>query len=220
MNGGANEMDPKARYAKERTISRQNRTAVILETAERVFTLKGIDKTTMQDIAMEANIGIATLFRYFPKKEKLIVAVATKLLEPTLQRFTEIADLPLSCLDKLSHLFDYFIEDHHNPSTKLMSDFENYAAHTSDPLEGMDEFKALHQRIADQFSTIIQAGMEDGSIRSDLSIEETLLTVINAFGLFSKKLSLKASFLLLDSDLESSRQLAILKNMMIDYLKA
>lgn len=167
-----------------------------------------------------ANIGIATLFRYFPKKEKLIVAVATKLLEPTLQRFADIADLPLSCLDKLSHLFDYFIEDHNNPSTKLMSDFESYAAHTSDPLEGMDEFKELHQRIADEFSKIIHAGIQDGSIRTDLSIEETLPTVINAFGLFSKKLSLKAHFLLLDSDLESSRQLEILKNMLINYLKA
>ncbi|MNK62845.1 HTH-type transcriptional repressor KstR2 [compost metagenome] len=213
-------MDPKARYAKERTISRQNRTAVILETAQRVFTLKGIDKTTMQDIAMEANIGIATLFRYFPKKEKLIVAVATKLLEPTLQRFADIADLSLSCLDKLSHLFDYFIEDHNNPSTKFMSDFESYASHTVDPMEEIDKFKELHQRIADEFSKIIQAGIKDGSIRSDLSIEETLPTVINAFGLFSKKLSLKAHFLLLDSDLDSSRQLEILKNMLINYLKA
>lgn len=213
-------MDPKARYAKERTISRQNRTAVILETAERVFTFKGIDKTTMQDIAMEANIGIATLFRYFPKKEKLIVAVATKLLEPTLQRFAEIANLSISSLDKLSELFDYFIEDHQNPGTKLMSDFESYASHTSEPLEDMDKFKELNQKIADEFSKIIQAGIQDGSIRSDLSTQETLLTVINAFGLFSKKLSLKASFLVLESDLESTRQLVILKNIMIDYLKA
>ncbi|RUT31872.1 hypothetical protein EJP77_10860 [Paenibacillus zeisoli] len=55
-----------------------------------------------------------------------------------------------------------------------------------------------------------------GLLRSHTAIDRKF----NAFGLFSKKLSLKASFLLLDSDLESSRQLTLLKNMMIDYLKA
>src|SRR4030095_14197271 len=109
-------MDPKERYEKERSDGKQQRLSLILEAAERVFNQKGIENTTMQHIATDANIGIATLFRYFPKKEKLIVASATKLLEPMLHRFQSVADLPLTCLEKLEQLFDFFIADHHHSS--------------------------------------------------------------------------------------------------------
>ncbi|MEC0231704.1 TetR/AcrR family transcriptional regulator [Paenibacillus alba] len=213
-------MDPKKRYEKERLDGKQQRLLIILEAAERVLTLKGIEKTTMQDIANDANIGVATLFRYFPKKEKLIVALATKLLEPMLERFQSVAELPLSCLEKLEKLFDFFIEDHNNLSVKFMVDFESYASHSSEPLEDILTFNSLNRQISREYSRIIQNGIEDGSIRSDISVKDTLTTVINTFGLFSKKLSLQKNILLLESDLETDYQLAILKKILLDYLKA
>ncbi|MBP1990531.1 TetR/AcrR family transcriptional regulator [Paenibacillus eucommiae] len=213
-------MDPKTRYEKERSDGKQLRLLTILEAAERVFTLKGIEKSTMQDVASEANIGIATLFRYFPKKEKLIVAIASQLLEPMLHRFQCVAELPLTCLEKLEKLFDFFIEDHTNPSIKFMVDFESYTSHSMDPLEDISIFNTLNRKISNEYSKIIQNGIEDGSIRSDLPIRETLTTIVNTFGLFSKKLSLQKNILLLESDLESDHQLAILKKILIDYLKA
>ncbi|OAS16767.1 TetR/AcrR family transcriptional regulator [Paenibacillus oryzisoli] len=213
-------MDPKARYEKERFDGKQQRLYLILDAAERVFTLKGIEKTTMQDIASDANIGIATLFRYFPKKEKLIFAVATKLLEPMLHRFQYVADQPLSCLEKLECLFDSFIEDQNDPSIKFMVDFESYASHSLEPLEGILDFNALNRKISREYGRIIQNGLEDGSIRSDLPVKETLTTIINTFGLFSKKLSLQKNILLLESDLDNEEQLTILKHILIDYLKA
>ncbi|WP_169089783.1 TetR/AcrR family transcriptional regulator [Paenibacillus sp. PL91] len=213
-------MDPKERYEKERSEGKQQRLFTVLEAAERVFNQKGIEKTTMQDIAADANIGIATLFRYFPKKEKLIVAVATKLLEPMHQRFQYVAELPLSCLEQLEILFDFFIEDHHHSSIKFMVDFESYASHASEPLEDIHNINAMNRMISSEYSKIIQNGIEDGSIRSDLPVKETLTTLINTFGLFSKKLSLQKNILLFESDLETDHQLAILKNIFMDYLKA
>ncbi|WP_159882035.1 TetR/AcrR family transcriptional regulator [Paenibacillus puerhi] len=212
-------MDPKSRYEQERLKGKQSRLITIVEAAERVFTLKGIEKTTMQDIANDANIGIATLFRYFPKKERLIVAVANKLLEPILHQFQSIAGLPLTCLEKLERLFDFFIEDHNNPSITFMVDFESYASHSLEPLEGIQDFEALNRKIAREYLTIIQNGLEDGSIRSDISVQDTLTTVLNTFGLFSRKLSLRKNILLLESDLTSDFQLQLLKKILIDYLR-
>ncbi|GGD72220.1 TetR/AcrR family transcriptional regulator [Paenibacillus nasutitermitis] len=212
-------MDPKTRYEKERSDGKQQRLLVILDAAELIFTDKGIEKTTMQDIAGEANIGIATLFRYFPKKEKLIVAVAAKLLEPMLHHFQYVADLPLTCLEKLEQLFDFFIDDHLNSSIKFMVDFESYASHSKEPLEDIAHFNSLNRKISQQYSKIIRNGMEDGSIRSDIPVMETLTTVINTFGLFSKKLSLQKNILLLESDLDAGLQLSILKKTLLDYLR-
>ncbi|WP_409343590.1 TetR/AcrR family transcriptional regulator [Paenibacillus sp. MBLB4367] len=216
-------MDPKARYEKERADGKQQRLSLILASAERVFVQKGIEKTTMQDIAKDANIGVATVFRYFPKKEKLIVAVATGMLEPMLDGFQTIADMPLSCLDKLDRLFDFFIsrlEDHHGGNTKFMEDFDSYAAHSLEPLEDMADFNALNRKISREYARIIQDGMQDGSLRSDLPVNEILTTLVNTFGLFARKLSLQKNILLLESDLEPERQLAILKKILLDYVKA
>ncbi|QMV41940.1 TetR/AcrR family transcriptional regulator [Cohnella cholangitidis] len=216
-------MDPKERYQQERNDSKQQRLLHILASAETVFIIKGIEKTTMQDVAKEANIGIATLFRYFPKKEKLIVTVATRRIEPIHETFRTIAGMPGTCLEKIERLLDHFISQLKQPdnaSIKFMEDFESYAAHSPEPLEDIESFNALYRTISREFHKIIEQGIADGSVRSDLSIPETLTTVINVFGIFSRKLSLHNNILTFVSDLESDQQLAILKKIVLEYLKA
>lgn len=215
-------MDPKTRYQQERNESKQQRLLHILTAAETVFILKGIEKTTMQDVAKEANIGIATLFRYFPKKDKMIVAVAAKRIEPIHEAFRSIASTPGTCLEKIERLLDFFIAQLQQPdqaSIKFMEDFESYAAHSPEPLADIENFNALYRTISLEFQTIIEDGISDGSIRSDLPIPETLSTVVNVFGLFSRKLSLHNNILTFVSDFTSDQQLAVLKRIVLDYLR-
>ena len=47
----------------------------ILAAAERLFAEKGIDKTTMDDIARESEYSKATLYVYFQSKEEIINAI-------------------------------------------------------------------------------------------------------------------------------------------------
>ena len=50
----------------------------IIDVAFRLFVNKKIESVTMGEIAKEAGIGRATLFRYFPGKLELVIAVNTK----------------------------------------------------------------------------------------------------------------------------------------------
>ncbi|KTD84060.1 TetR/AcrR family transcriptional regulator [Paenibacillus etheri] len=213
-------MNPKTRYEKERSDGKQQRLCTILESAEQIFSQKGIEKSTMQDVATEANIGIATLFRYFPRKEKLIVAVATRMLEPMLDYFKYVADLPRTCLEKIEMLFNFFIQDQNHLSIIFMVNFESYASHLNEPVEDVLDFNALNRKIWHEYSRIIQNGVEDGSIRADLPVKETLITLMNSFALFSRKLTMKKNILLLESDLDSDKQLELLKQIFLDHLKA
>jgi TetR/AcrR family transcriptional regulator, cholesterol catabolism regulator len=215
-------MEPKVRYAKEIQSIKQNRTRHILETAERVFTDKGIEKATMQDVAREANLGVATVFRFFPRKDKLIAAVVTSKLEETLNAFQDVAVMPVSCLEKIELLFDHSIDlllNQNSSNVKLLENFENYAAHYVEPLEDIDKFNSVYREISKVFYTIIEQGIHDGSIRPDLSIRETLITVINTFSIFARKLSLQKNILLVEQDLPQENQLTILKQIFMDYLK-
>lgn len=215
-------MEPKARYAKELQLSKQNRTRDIVEAAERVFTNKGIENATMQDVATEAHLGVATVFRFFPRKDKLIAAVAANKLETVLEAFREVSAKPVSSLEKVEMLFDNSITLLHNQdsaSVKLLENFENYVAHYSEPLEDIETFNAVYREISKVFSLIIEEGVQDGSIRSDLSVRDTLITVINTFSIFARKLSLQKNILLVEQDMPAEDQLAILKRIFMGYLK-
>lgn len=216
-------MDPKGRWEQERLESKKQRIASIIGAAERVFIRKGLEKSTMQDIAAEDNVGVATVFRYFPRKEKLIVAVATRRIEDQIAVFQSVADTTGTCLDKLGKLFDIFIsftEPKYVESMRVLEAFENYAALSTEPLEDIALYNDAHHRVSAIFSTIIEDGIHDGSVRPDIQIRETLSTIANTMGIFSKKLSLQKSIIMLESDLPPETQLTTLKRIFLDYLKA
>ncbi|MFX3635977.1 MAG: TetR/AcrR family transcriptional regulator [Candidatus Pristimantibacillus sp.] len=203
--------------------TRLKRTQHMLEAAEHLFTHKGIEKTTMQDIANQANIGVATVFRFFPRKEKLAVAVATKQLDMVLETFQAIAATPVSCLEKLDLLFNHSIsllEKKDSSNVKLLENFESFAANYKEPLEDIELFNSVYREISKVFSTIIQQGQHDGSIRTDLPIENTLTTIMNTFGIFARKLSLQKNILVVEPDLVPEEQLVILKHILLSYLKS
>ena|SRR5271165_2049837 len=79
----------------ERTLradARRNQQAVIVA-AKRLFAENGLE-TQMPDVAKAANVGVGTVYRHFPTKEHLIVAIATQHFERMAERGR--ADLELA----------------------------------------------------------------------------------------------------------------------------
>jgi AcrR family transcriptional regulator len=50
----------------------------IIKAAKKIFTDKGYQRTTMAEIAEEANVGTGTIYNYFPSKGVLLLAVFTE----------------------------------------------------------------------------------------------------------------------------------------------
>jgi len=216
-------MNPKARYEKERSEKKQERVTDILDAAERVFTVKGLEKATMQDIANEANLGVATIFRFFPKKDLLVIGVASRRLEAVLDTFQEIAAMPISCFEKIERLFEHFetnLDPRNVTTVKVIENFDVYASHFTEPMEGMEQYNAIYREISAAFSTIIQQGVEDGSIRSELPISDTLTTIINVYASYALKLSLQSNILVLQADMGAKERLQVLKTVLLSYLKS
>src|SRR5574338_21229 len=63
-----------ARSRRERARERMYR-ELVFESAEHVIAAKGLDATTMQEIAAEAGISLRTLYATFPSKEELVAEV-------------------------------------------------------------------------------------------------------------------------------------------------
>jgi AcrR family transcriptional regulator len=47
----------------------------ILEAAEQLFQTQGFAKTTMNDVAKVADVGVGTLYNYYPSKTDLLIAI-------------------------------------------------------------------------------------------------------------------------------------------------
>lgn len=193
-----------------------------MEAAKKLFVRKGFDKTTMQEIADEVPLGIATVFRYYPKKEKLIIAVASAIISSQSEAFRSVHEISGSCMDKLSYLFDLFISFHleeHRENIQLVEAFESWAYLPNVQTDLLEEYHAIFESNKSLFGTIIEQGRDDGSIRNDISVDDTLMTMINVFGSFAKKVSMSYNLVIFKETTETTDQLHVLKNVFLDYLK-
>ncbi|WP_342504738.1 TetR/AcrR family transcriptional regulator [Sporosarcina sp. FSL K6-2383] len=201
---------------------KERRSQHILQAAFSVFSRKGFEWSTMQDVADEAELGVATVFRYFPKKNKLIIAVMVDILEGRLPAFEHILASEGNCLQKFEMLLDHYLgtsKPELMDSMKLLEAFEVYAAFSQEPMEDIANYHRAYSDIVNVISDIIKEGKEDLSIRQDLSIEETLGAISNIFGLFTRKLSFFESVRMGNLVILPIEQAILVKNIFLDYLK-
>jgi AcrR family transcriptional regulator len=62
---------------------------VILDTAERLFAVHGVDGVALRDLAREMNLTAPSLYNHFPSKQALYEAVLERGLQPILQAVAE-----------------------------------------------------------------------------------------------------------------------------------
>ena len=59
----------------------------IIESASKLFLERNIRETKIKDIALDAHVGEATIYRYFETKENLVMAVSTKMSQDILEKY-------------------------------------------------------------------------------------------------------------------------------------
>ncbi|MGW8314503.1 MAG: TetR/AcrR family transcriptional regulator [Bacteroidales bacterium] len=90
--------------AERKEREKQQRKEEIVKAAEEVFFSKGFDKSTMDDIAEQAELSKGTLYLYFKSKEDLHMAVAHKAVAMLSEEAAGIEDGEGSALEKLVRL--------------------------------------------------------------------------------------------------------------------
>lgn len=79
--------------------------------SRRLFTAKGYEETTMEDIAEAAEVSKATLYNYFSSKENLLLGIAEAALDEIRQLIdTDLREEPDS-LEKLRRVMETLVTD-------------------------------------------------------------------------------------------------------------
>lgn len=78
----------------------------IISAARRCYSRKGVTATTMSDVAAEAGVVRGTLYRYFPRKESILLHIFREEIALFIDRFREETPVPASFCD---YLLDYMM---------------------------------------------------------------------------------------------------------------
>lgn len=73
----------------------------LIEVARQLFVNKGVENTTMNDIATASNKGRRTIYTYFKNKKEIYDAVVESESNAIVEQLKEILDSEINCVDKL-----------------------------------------------------------------------------------------------------------------------
>jgi AcrR family transcriptional regulator len=155
-----------------RSDARRNREK-LLEVATAAFAAADGRPVSLESIARDAGVGIGTLYRHFPNREALVEAIYR----------TELAEVAAAAEQLLKR---------HPPKTALRRWMDRYASFVAakrgmaDSLRAMVDSGALeinemHARIVAATDTLLRAGAEDGSLRSDVQADDVVSSLIGIF---------------------------------------
>ena len=147
---------------------KEARKQLILNSAERIIKAKGIDETTMTDVAIEAEVGKGTLYLYFKNKDQLLAALSLRGLQILLDFFKKAISRHENNKEKIKEMmranYEYFKK--YPFYYELNASFESkYSA------VAVKELAYISEEIYQMFNSVILAGIEEGSINKVLEPE-------------------------------------------------
>jgi AcrR family transcriptional regulator len=155
---------------RKRADARRNE-QILLEAAAAAFLLSGVD-IPVREIAARAGVGVGTIYRHFPTRADLIVAVYRHQVEACAEagpKLLETSETPHAALAAWINLFVDFLVTKHGLADALRSDSA--------------AFQTLHayflDRLAPVCATLLKAATEAGEIIPDLKPVQLMRAVGN-----------------------------------------
>ena len=155
---------------RRRADARRNEKA-LLDAAAEVFVGAGVN-APVRDIAARAGVGTGTIYRHFPTRADLIIAVYRHQVEACAEAGPDLlagGDTPYAALARWIDLFVDFLVTKHGLAAVLRSDDAG--------------FDALHAYFLDRLvpvcARLLDAAAAAGEIRSDLEAYELMRAVGN-----------------------------------------
>lgn len=142
--------------------------------SRRLFTSKGYENTTIEDVAEAAEISKATLYNYFSSKEHLLLGIAEAALEEIRQLIREDLRYEPDSLERLRRVMETLVADSARYVTLTRRIF--YLNVSPD--------NALHgprTELLEILGQLVREGQEQGRLRRDLAEEELVEVFLGVY---------------------------------------
>ena len=154
-----------------RADARRNRQRV-LQTADEVFAAEGMG-VPIDEIARRAGVGPGTLYRHFPTKEALFMAVAVSRVNASIQearRLGQVGDPAVALFDYLRGLGDQF---------QARRDLIEVLAAGGQNLH--DAHPELSRDLNNAVAALLTRAQAAGAVRKDVTVEDVMNLVVGVY---------------------------------------
>ncbi|MBF9014797.1 MULTISPECIES: TetR/AcrR family transcriptional regulator [unclassified Oceanispirochaeta] len=189
---------------------RNQRTQIVIKASYKLFLEKKIESASIQEIADEAEIGVASVYRYFTNKGEMAVEAAILSwesgLNPLLEKILSEESSGIAAL--MNGYLDIFKE---NPDFfRYLEDFDNYISKLETPPLAMERYEKMLIRQDEMINSILQKDVNNGTLRTDIDIMAYLNMAGQAVIAMAQKLVNRGNVVSHDEDYDPSELLKML----------
>ena len=203
-----------ARNIQKDVIKMASKNERILQSAFRLFAENTIEKVKLTEVAAAAGIGIASLYRYYPSKPELVMAVNT-------WAWTNyLADNPLPLKDNMTGAEEFAV--HLNAFLDLYRDhkdllrfnqfFNVYIQSEDITADKMQDYLQMIRKLEKPFAATCRKGRADGTIKTNLSETKMFSVTLH---LMLATVTRYAVSLAYHEDTDAEAELELLKEMLL-----
>ena len=190
----------------------------LIETASKLFLAKGIAEVTIKDIANEAEIGEATIYRYFVKKQNIVLAVALSLKDKVFRGYFDLSKGKTG-FEKVEIFYNSYLNIFKNSPEYFyfINEFDAYMC--MEETTSLDEYEKEIDSFKSQYFEAYEQGLKDQSIRKVDSIETFYFSTTHSLLELCKKLAVTRALLKQDQNGEKAAEIECLIKIVLDSLR-
>ncbi len=144
---------------------RERRKQQIIVAAKRVFSEKGFNRATMEDIAREAELSPGTLYLYFKNKEELYASLSVRILQYINIRMEHVVTAEdTDPQEKLTQLIEAMFDVYEFDSLTIINMFHLQSSDTLKNLspELIGQLQELSRKSMRAFASVFKEGIKKG----------------------------------------------------------
>ena len=173
---------------------KNERIALAVDTAAQLYLNIGISNAKMTDIAEKAQIGVASLYRYFGTKQLFTVKVGAYIWKTTMMKleplYTSAEYRTKTGYEQVAALLNIYhiLLQEHRPFLRFLSEFDVFVIREHLGIGQLTEYESCSMNMLPVMTEAMKKGVEDGTIRPDVdanvfydAITDSLLSMCEKF---------------------------------------
>ncbi|MDE7331535.1 MAG: TetR/AcrR family transcriptional regulator [Lachnospiraceae bacterium] len=202
----------------------EQRAQQILYAALKLFCEKGIEETSVEEVAKAAGVGPATIYRYFETKAELAISAGITYWQKVAGKYVgllsgkEYRDMKGSSQMRcIFYILAKLFEEEYL-FLKFLQEFDIFVRRYRIPKERLAEYEECILNLKPYVTDALDKGLGDGSLDFPYMVDEVYFSVMHTMLSLMQKLSYSGSILSSDERVELALQVKIAGNLLLKGL--
>lgn len=199
----------------------QYRAQKIIAAAMELFCERGIEETSVEEIAERAGVGSATIYRYYETKAQLAIRSGVEYWKKISQQYLNVTEMDgyekMTGLEQLECIMDALVVifERERGFLKYLQEFEVFVRRYKIDIEHLAEYEESIMSLKPRVTDALEKGLSDGTLSFEWMPDEVCYSLAHtAFGVM-KRFAWNGSMLELDKQVGLILQVKIAINLLI-----